>query len=237
MIKSPRPLVERMRAYALALLIVLAACAPVQTMPKLTASDGASIAYTYYPAPGRAPGAILLHQFRRDRHDYDAFAPQLQDAGYSVIAIDVRGHGQSSGNWQTMTDADFTKLPLDIRAAKDFLAAQGADTKHLLLVGASFTANAAINYAATDKNVTALIGISPGLDFRGITPEQGIGGAPNTTLLLAAEDDVYSAQSVRALAKQNPRVTVKVYPSGGHGVALYSSPGVGQDILDWLESP
>ena len=121
------------------------------------------------------PGAWLtltawrkaVDQLRRDRHDYDSFAPQLKDAGYNVIAIDVRGHGESSGDLKSFTEADFQKIGLDIAAAKQFLGKK-ADTKKLVLIGESFSANAAINYAATDPDVVSVIAISPGLDFRGI---------------------------------------------------------------------
>ncbi|HSU72339.1 MAG TPA: alpha/beta hydrolase, partial [Candidatus Binatia bacterium] len=203
-----------MRAYVLALILLLTACAPLGRqyevpMDKLTTADGQAIAFTYTAAKPGSPGAILLHQFRRDRHDYDSFAPQLQKAGYNVIAIDVRGHGQSSGSAQN--EADFQNIPLDIAAAKNFLAKKGADTKHLLLIGASFTANSIINDAATDKDVVAVIAISPGMDFKGIKPEQGIRDVP-ATLLIAAEDDPYSASSVRKLAELNPAVSTKIYP-------------------------
>jgi pimeloyl-ACP methyl ester carboxylesterase len=220
-----------MRTALLCLLIVLAACAT--TMPKLTTSDGQSIAYTYYPSKPGNPGAILLHQLRRDRHDYDSFAPQLRDAGYNVIAIDVRGHGESSGDWESFTEDDFQKIGLDIAAAKQFLESKKANTKQLLLIGASFTANEVINYAADDKDVTAVIALSPGMDFRGIQPERGIRDVP-ATLLIAAEDDDYSAESVRKLQELNPQVNVTVYPRGGHGVALFAQTPVARDMLAWL---
>lgn len=203
---------------------------------KLTTTDGKSIAYTYYPGAKGQPGAILLHQLRRDRHDYDTFAPQLKSAGYNVVSIDVRGHGESTGNWELFSTDDFRKIILDIAAAKSFLGKNGADTKHLVLIGASFTANSVINYAAQDRDVAAVVAISPGLDFRGIKPLEGIENAPNATLLVAAEDDSYSAESVRTLYSKNTDVETKIYAEGGHGHELFGQTTLSADILSWLKS-
>jgi len=139
-----------------------------QMMTRLTTSDNKDIAFTFYEGPKGGPGAILLHQLNRDRHDYDGFAPKLVEAGYSVISIDVRGHGESSGDWNLFSANDFRQIGLDIAAAKEYLGTQGADTSRILLIGASFTANAVINYAADDRDVKAVISLSPGLDYRGI---------------------------------------------------------------------
>ena len=101
-----------------------------------------------------------MHQLRRDRHDYDSFAPKLVNAGFSVISIDVRGHGESSGNWELFPADEFRKIGLDIAAAKQFLNTQGVDTSRLLIIGPSFTANSAINYGAEDSDVKAVISLS-----------------------------------------------------------------------------
>jgi pimeloyl-ACP methyl ester carboxylesterase len=166
---------------SLLFIMLLIACTPVaqQATPtpeptplqsrevpmKLTTSDGYTLAYTYTPPfePKGAPGAILLHQLNRNRHDYDQFAPRLADQGFGVITLDSRGHGESSGNWQDFSDADFKLLGTDIAAAKAFLKTQGIDTSKLVLIGASINANAAINYATTDADVKTLIAISPGI--------------------------------------------------------------------------
>src|SRR3989338_7599931 len=117
--------------------VLLTACSTQKegNMQTLTTEDNKQIAYSFYPAAKGTggTGAVLLHQLRKDRHDFDVFGPKLRDAGFSVIAIDVRGHGESDGNWQQFSNADFQKVGLDIAAAKEFLKQQGADTKKLLL--------------------------------------------------------------------------------------------------------
>ena len=206
-----------------------------QMATRLTTSDNKNIAFTFFEGPKNGPGAILLHQLSRDRHDYDAFAPKLVDAGYNVISIDVRGHGESSGDWNLFSANDFRQIGLDIAAAKEHLGKQGVDTSRILLIGASFTANAVINYAADDRDVKAVISLSPGLDYRGIKPQNGIPNVPKNTLLVAAEDDDYSVQSVRQLNSMNTETQTKIYPSGGHGYALFAQTTLSDDILTWIE--
>lgn len=45
--------------------------------------------------PARAPAALLLHGFGQTRHAWDQTASTLADAGFHVLAIDARGHGES----------------------------------------------------------------------------------------------------------------------------------------------
>ena len=198
-------------------------------MHTLTTEDGQTIAFSHHPAKPNAPGMILLHQLRRDRHDYDYLIPVFKD--YNVIAIDVRGHGQSSGKWEQFSPAEFQRIGHDISVAKEFLSEHGADTTRLILIGASITANAVINYAANDDDVKAVIAISPGMDFKGIKPEQGIARGP-TTLLIAAEDDPYSVEAVKKLHELNPDTDTKLYPKGGHGYTLFQLSA--KHMLNWL---
>ncbi len=204
---------------------------------KLTTSDGYTLAYTYTPPfdPKGAPGAILLHQLNRDRHDYDQFGPRLADQGFGVIAIDSRGHGESSGKWEEFSNADFQDIVNDIDSAKEFLKTQGIDTTRLVLIGASVNANAAIKYAVKDHDVKTLIALSPGIEYRGIKTSGAIMSAPANTWLVAAADDDYSEQSVIELSRINPAVGTKIYPAGGHGTFMLSSTDLPQDIFAWVK--
>ena len=66
----------------------------------LTAQDGLSLKATFYPAKGAeptAPALLLLHMAYGDRRAWHSFAQAAQDAGYAVLALDSRGHGESAG--------------------------------------------------------------------------------------------------------------------------------------------
>ena len=42
----------------------------------------------------RYPVVILLHDYGLNRRDWGIFIPDLVQKGYTVLAIDLRGHGQ-----------------------------------------------------------------------------------------------------------------------------------------------
>jgi len=229
--------------------LVLVSCAPqeaqtpepaeqkedVMEQPeRLTTEDGQSIAYSYFE--GGTKGAILLHQLSMDRHTYDSFAPKLVESGFAVVSIDVRGHGESSGDWQKFSERDFNNIVLDVKAAKQFLAKQGIDTSQLLIIGASIGANTVINYAAQDSDVRAVIALSPGLNYRGIDSTQGISGVPANTLLVAAEQDSAAADGVSKLAEQNSAVETKVYSGNQHGTNMFGATSLEQDLIEWINT-
>lgn len=226
----------------LALLLILAACqsptgeakAPSAAADKLITSDGISLAYSYLPARAAdAQGVILLHMLGRSKEDYDAFAKGLNAAGFAVIAIDFRGHGESDGNVQEFTEQDFQDLVKDVKAAKDFLAEEGV-TK-IGIVGASIGANVALQYAVTDPAVAALVLLSPGLNYRGVTTEDVMPRYNNPVYLLAAEDDRDSAIATKRLEELAHISLMQVYPRGGHGTRLFTTTRAERSVIEWLE--
>ena len=67
---------------------------PVQ---RYTARDGMALAYRHYAASGTANGArvVLLHGSSASSRSMHPLAQALAAAGFSVDALDVRGHGDS----------------------------------------------------------------------------------------------------------------------------------------------
>jgi predicted dienelactone hydrolase len=114
-----------------------------------TTSDGWKIYASYWEAGEGKPAAILLHILTSDRRSYDDLGAKLAAAGFNVLALDSRGHGDSTkqnGETKRYTefdDAAYKSSLLDVAAAKDFLAEKGADTSKLVIVGASIGANTA----------------------------------------------------------------------------------------------
>lgn len=85
---------------------------------RLKASDGITVAGTYWP--GRrpdAPAVLLLHGVGASRNQTAPMAEALAAQGYATLAIDLRGHGES-----TITDHSYgLDEGLDARAAFDWL--------------------------------------------------------------------------------------------------------------------
>ena len=84
-----------------ALAVLLAGAAPGWCLePKVVTfatEDGVEIVADYYAptGPAAAPVVILLHMYRSDRAAWKPLMPALHEAGFAVLAIDMRGHGDS----------------------------------------------------------------------------------------------------------------------------------------------
>lgn len=236
-----------MKPYFL-LLILLLACAqdaqpgmqPLKpltgTTPSGTATtqDGQTIAYQLYAGKAGSTPVILLHMLGRTRADWDSFARWLQKNGYTVIAADSRGHGQSTGEWKRFAEADFQNMIYDVAALKSVLESKNADVKKLTIIGASIGANTALNYAASDSDVATVVLLSPGLDYKGST-------TANTKfnkafLIVASNDDEYSAQSSQEIANNNAYAKIVLFDNAGHGNSMFAKKELAPMILDWLKT-
>jgi len=199
----------------------------------LTTSDGVNIKATYYEGSTNY-GIILIHMLSRTRSDWEPFALELQAKGYKVIAIDLRGHGQSNLNWQSFTSKDFNKMIEDVRAAKNFLNAKGA--RVIAIIGASVGANIALSYAAIDSEIKTVVMLSPGLDYRGVKTEQNMKEYIKPVLIVASSEDSYAAQSSQQLHLSVPAKNSKLemFKDVGHGTQMFKEKKLSPLILSWL---
>jgi pimeloyl-ACP methyl ester carboxylesterase len=182
------------------------------------APDGLRIAADYYPPPTAnrdpAPMVILLHQLDGDSADWEPLLLPLHEAGFAVLAPDLRGHGDSA---TTDTSADlkrrstqlFRDMQADLRGAYDWLAEQSrVDRSRFAIVGAGLGASLALEYAAKDRSIDALICISPGRDDVGLDDGGAMHQITGRDVLLvvvpADRDAAYSLQ------KRGERVDVEL---------------------------
>ncbi len=211
----------------------------------LESPDRVQLAATFYAARGpNAPGLVLVHMPGADRHSWEPFALRAQRAGYNCLAVDLRGHGDSTTrNGQPLTYRSFSRddwlaALQDIGAAKQALLDRGADPDNLALVGAGTGANLAIHYAVDHVDIQAVVLVSPGLDYEGISTEVEITAyGKRPALLLTAEDDSYSAASCGALKNAASGLCeLRQYPGSVHGTDLLAtSANAINQILLWLD--
>lgn len=204
--------------------------------------DGVTIVGDYYKSanPNSKP-VILLHMLSRDRKSWTDFPNQLKEKGYSVLVIDLRGHGKSNNldgkiiNFKSFSESDFNNMVLDVAAARKFLQEQENISKSkLAIIGASIGANVALNYAA-ESTVDAVVLLSPGLDYRGVDTSQSIKKFKNSLLIVASEEDEYSADSSKTLFNSSvAKKELKIYNNAGHGTNMFSSTDLSEFILNWL---
>ena len=95
---------------------------------RLATTDSGVVSASLYGAGSR--GVVLVPGGRFDKASLDAEARALSSAGFRVLAIDLRGRGQSRGGRAGVDGAYF-----DVIAGIDYLRHAGAST--IALVGAS----------------------------------------------------------------------------------------------------
>jgi len=107
-----------------------------------------------YDDRGSGPLVIGVSGFGDLRAEYRFLAPQLVEAGYRVVTMDLRGHGESSVNWP---DYSLAAVGSDMLALIRYLDAGPAT-----LIGNSMFAGAAVWAAAeAPERVSGLVLIGP----------------------------------------------------------------------------
>jgi pimeloyl-ACP methyl ester carboxylesterase len=114
-------------------------------------NDGLTIAGWYLPNENSSSAVILVHGRHENRATamggtYPQFAAALHEAGFAVLMLDVRGHGQSDE-----ARYDFgLKAKNDVLGAVDWLLAQGFARGNIGAMGISL-GGGAVNFAAAEE--------------------------------------------------------------------------------------
>lgn len=117
----------------------------------LTTRDGLNIAGWYIP--GTQPKAVILvHGIDANRRAVLPEASVLADAGYHLLLIDLRGHGESEGNTATYGYRE----AWDVQAAIDFLDTL-PEVEHIGALGTSYGGAAVVRAAALDSRLKAIV--------------------------------------------------------------------------------
>lgn len=174
----------------------------------------------------------------RSRREWEALAQRLSSEGIGALALDLRGHGESSAGPAGAPDRiDYSALVLDLRAARRFLA-QRSDVQQTRvgIAGASLGANLAALLASADPSIASLALLSPSLDYRGLRIEAAARKITRPMLLVAGDDDPYASRSARELEKAGggPR-EVRILKQAGHGTAMLGrDPTLADALVDWF---
>ena len=178
------------------------------------------------------PTVLLLHMLNNRRQSWQPLVPELLAAGYTVLAIDMRGHGETGGAME------WNLAEQDLQIVLDWLREQPqVDGSQISTIGASIGANMALRSAANDADVVATVILSAGTNYRGVTTEDALALYGNRPILIvAAEGDVGAAQSARTLdSLAVGEHDLIIYDGGGHGTGLFAPhPEVIPAIIDFL---
>jgi len=231
---------------------------------KLHSFDGSLLAASFYPSKlgSTSPVVMLVHEANRSRKDFEepvaelkgqGLAEHLQQEGYAVFSMDLRGQGQNPR--RALSASERSLLAEDLQAAYVFLldrhnrgdlnvakfgiiaVGEGAN----LAVAWAYQPGAAVSTEGRPSDLNAMVLISPyptgsGYVLGHILPSL----APRTPLaLLAGGKDNASkdaVESVRRLVERARLNKVELFPSSLHGYKLMRlEPKVTSVIMRFLE--
>jgi dienelactone hydrolase len=136
----------------------------------LHAADGVAVYGTLSRAqPHGRSIALLFHQARANRHEYDSVVPALQKLGFDTLAIDQRSGGNLfGGDNETVAklgaSADYLAALPDLEAALAWARAQ--HYARIVAVGSSYSSSLVIVLAAKQPpGLSAIASFSPGEYF------------------------------------------------------------------------
>jgi dienelactone hydrolase len=181
---------------AFLLFSLLLSSAPVfaQQAITLTTEDNWKLAANYYPSQnGKA--VILLHDIERKKEDFSSFAAKLAESKYGVIALDMRGHGQSTTLGvqkdfkKTGTDNEFNQMVRDVNSAVAFFQTKGVGIEDIYLLGAGLGANVAAKSLIFNQNAAGLILLTPSLKARDVLAMNGLKLYKNPVLVAVSAED------------------------------------------------
>lgn len=198
---------------------------------ELITSDKVKIVYDWYPAEKPAGYLVLVHMMPATKESWKDFAERMQKEGFSSIAIDLRGHGQSQSGpegYEAFSDEEHQQSIKDLEAAVEFLKTQGAAPEKITLLGASIGANLCAWYLAEHPEIKSAVLLSAGESYRGINLETILPKLHSSqkVLMFASEDDVRQNNSSAVVNKKladlipaNVNKKLIIFSTGGHGTA------------------
>ena len=204
------------------------------------------------------PVVILLHDLGGNKSDWlsatDTYVALLE-RGYAVLAIDMRGHGQTPlpDNRQVLELIDLELSFFDVHAALVWLQSQSkVDASRIAVVGSGSGGNVAyVSSGRMPELIKTGVSLSPGLWGAASLEPLVIGAGlepfgPRSMLFMAGDQDQIQAGDVilsyaefaRSLEAQTAEPKdVRVFPdSADHGFALLDNVAEAQDLFFlWLE--
>ena len=197
--------------------------APPARRVRFRASDGKPVKGVYRPAGAAAPAVVLVNGLVGGAEQWDAFAPDLHEAGFATLAYEGRG------------GVDEAELVKEVDGAIAFLRRRReVDARRLGIVGASVGASTAV-LAMTGpdgRRLRAAVALSPP-------------AAPVFDKLI--EKHRYHPHNVLFMSDQREQASVKSLTPGaigsstavsemvGHGLSLLETETNRRVVLDWLE--
>lgn len=178
----------------------------------LTNADGIALSGTI--SGSGSTGVILAHMYGGSQSDWQPLAGDLTAAGYTLLAFDFRGFGQTGGEQNLKT------LDGDILAAAAYLRSRGV--QKVVCIGASMGGTACAR-AAAEASLDGLVVISSPLVMEKPleVTRDSLSGLAIPKLFIAAKEDKPYVDDVQQMYEWSvePR-QVEILEGSAHGTNL-----------------
>jgi alpha-beta hydrolase superfamily lysophospholipase len=180
----------------------------------LRTSDGVRL---YAIEAGRGSvGVVLVHESPADLCGWTPLLPSLTRAGFHVLALDLRGFGDSQA---PQSEKGYHAYDRDLRAATAYARARGA--KRVFLVGASFGGATVLTYGRL-LDVGGVISLSGETSLPGarLNALAAITRLRSPLLIVGSRHDHYLSvrQALVLLRRAGSKdKRIALYPGGFHG--------------------
>ena len=212
-----------------------------------TTSDHITIVGDWVTSPTMIGAVLLLHMMPATRQSWAQLQRLLATQGVASLAIDLRGHGESTHDrhnavldYRRFTDPEHAASIEDVAGAVQWIRVRGIEPARIAIAGASIGANLALWYLSENPVIPAAALLSPGENYHGIS---ALDAAPNVlphqSVWMAASsgDDDESVRAVDDIATliDPEQVTVEKLVSAGHGThMLQADAALTNRLAEWL---
>jgi pimeloyl-ACP methyl ester carboxylesterase len=204
-----------------------------------------TLAGSWYQASPEAPVVVLLHRMGGQRSDWRPLVQRLQQDGpeLSLLALDLRGHGQSGASEGRvgggLQGKDIEQIPGDLRATLAEVDRRlGRKADRVVGVGADLGATALALAASQDPRWSALALLAPVAGLRGVDIYRPFAEVRRRPVwLAAAREDPISQDPFKAMASMvGATLTSKQYEGQEHNVTRLAAatPALWDDLASWL---
>lgn len=202
---------------------------PEGTAVEVPAADGLILRGTLYAPHADAPAVLLIHQLYTTQRSWAFLVGPLNEAGFNVLTIDLRGYGRTGGriNWQAaLTDVQTWARWLDDQPGMQSVSMLGSSMGSVLAVEGCYL------YDPCPRAVA----LSPALNYYSVSIEDAL-AADLPVMIVYADRDRYPARDMDEIVElAGDDLTLFTYPGRTHGIDLFAlDEALGASVVSFLK--
>ncbi|MDQ7814887.1 MAG: alpha/beta fold hydrolase [Patescibacteria group bacterium] len=210
--------------------------------------DDVRLVGDWQSAPTILGAMVLLHMMPETRLSWLSVQRACVKLSLASLAIDMRGHGDSVEtsdggkiDYRNFSSEEHQSTYGDVVSAVDWVRGRGIDRRRIILGGASYGANLALQFLASDPMLPGAVLLSPSLNYHGIETEDHVRNLTyNQSLFIASSlEDKQSYDDSKKLfdmAACENKIFVP-YKGAGHGTSMFAyDRELPEKIVAWAEA-